>query len=445
MASRHPSYNRGAALLKQSDVAAERLIAVLRMVLAAALFCGVGVLLLRLDTAGLSIRRVELMFLLAGAACYFLLGAVNFHFSHPQRFQFWHSWVFNALEVCLLAGQLYIDVRDPMTPSLLALASPVLLVVALVLSIQALRYRLELHMFTALLLIATCAVVTFHNPRLAVPWGADVIAEMQVLYSPPPNVMRFVMLVTLAVVIGTAVFRARRLVIRVAREVEDADNLRRFLPAELRDDLSNEALERLRTPERKQVAIAMIDLRGFTELTDTLPAAQVAEILLWFRGLVLDAAERHGGVVDKFIGDGAMMIFGLNGGAQQAAAAALAAFDDICTGLDARNRQGGGTAKDEDGGGAPKIAIASGLHCGPALIGAFGDARRLEFTALGTSVNIASRLEAIAKDHDMRLVVSAHALQMAQTGGHQSPQGFAPLGTVSIRGIAEPVEVLGRT
>lgn len=424
-------YNRGAELLQQSDVQAERIIAVLRMILSAALFFGVGGLLLSLESAGLGIRQVELMFLLAGASAYFLLGAVNFYFSHPARFRFWHSWVFNALEVCLLGIQLYIDVRSPTTPSLVALASPLLLVIALVLSIQALRYRLELHIFTSLLLIVVCVVVTFHSPLMNEPWGTATIEEMRVLYSPPPNVMRFVMLITLALVVGTAVYRARRLVFRVAKEVEDSDNLRRFLPGELRSDLSNDALQKLRSPERKHVAIAMIDLRGFTTLTDNLDAAQVADILLWFRSLMLDAAERHDGVVDKFVGDGAMVLFGLNGDPARAETNALTALDEIFEGLDRRNENCPAAS--------PQISIAAGLHSGRALIGAFGDDRRLEFTALGTAVNIASRLESIAKEHDMRLVASADTLLAADiTHDH-----FENMGPVSIRGISEPVVVSG--
>ena len=78
-------------MLRQSDVQAERLIAILRMVLSAVLFLGVSGLLINLDTAGLGVRRFELTFLLFGAAAYFALGALNYYFSHPTRFKFWQS------------------------------------------------------------------------------------------------------------------------------------------------------------------------------------------------------------------------------------------------------------------------------------------------------------------------------------------------------------------
>lgn len=431
MRSYQPNLNRGARLLWQSDVQAERIIARLRMVLSAALFFGVGGLLINLETAALSIRQVELAFLLLGAAAYFILGAVNFYFSHPDRFRFWHSWLFNALEVALLGFQLFIDVQSDTTPSLVALASPLVLVATLVLCVQALRYRLELHIFTATFLITICAAVTFYSPLLDQPWQTSVIEEMRVLYSPPPNVMRIVILSTLALVIGTAVYRSRRLVERVAKEVEDASNLRRFLPAELQADLSDDALQKLRIPQRREVVIAMIDLRDFTELSDSLAANEVADLLLWFRSLVLDAAEQHKGVVDKFVGDGAMIIFGLHDGPAQASINALTAFKRIIDGVDKRSA--------EQPKGRASIAIAAGLHAGPALVGAFGDDRRLEFTALGQTVNIASRLEAIAKENDLRLVASETVLARSDIFADT----LQSLGPVTVRGISDPIRAAG--
>lgn len=422
---------RGSRLLRQSDFQAERLIAILRMLLSSALFFGVVGLLLNLDTAGLNVRRFELVFLLFGAAAYFILGVVNFYFSNPKRFKFWQSWLFNALEVGLLGAQLYIDVRDPVTPSLIALASPLLLVVTLVLAIQALRYRLELHIFTALLLLVVCAAVTFHDPLIGEPWSNAVAEEMRVLYSPPPNVMRFVILATLAVVVGTAVYRSRRLVLRVAKEVEDADNLRRFLPGELSADLSDEALRDLRTPQKRNVAILMMDLRRFTEMTETLGASQVAEVLTWFRSLVIDAAEQHHGIVDKFVGDSAMLIFDRQNSPEKSVSDALAAFHCVMKGINHRNRNKGLNSN--------PIDVAAGIHRGTALVGAFGDDRRLEFTALGTPVNVASRFESYAKKQNLQLVISNSSVD----ADDQNFDEFIDLGEIPVRGLSEPIRVLG--
>ncbi len=166
-------------------------------------------------------------------------------------------------------------------------------------------------------------------------------------------------------------------------------------------------------------------------MTETLGAHQVADILSWFRSLVIDAAERHRGIVDKFVGDGAMLIFERNSATPDPIANALAAFHHVSDGVDQKNSDGDSASK--------AIDIAAGLHVGPALIGAFGDDRRLEFTALGTTVNVASRLEAFAKERDLRLVVSHPSLKAE--GRDRS--GFHDLGEISVRGLSEPIRVLG--
>ena len=228
-------------------------------------------------------------------------------------------------------------------------------------------------------------------------------------------------------------YRSRKLVERFAKEAEDASNLRRLLPGELRKELSDDALQKLRVPQRREVVIAMIDLRGFTELSDTLTANEVADLLLWFRSLVLDATGRHDGVVDKFVGDGALMIFGLHDDPAVASSNALAAFKHINDAVDKRNAN---RLKDE-----AAVTIAAGLHSGPALVGAFGDDRRLEFTALGKTVNIASRLEAIAKEKDMRLIASEAVLGRSASFA----DGLQSLGAVTVRGIGNPIQIVGLT
>jgi len=315
--------------------------------------------------------------------------------------------------------QLYIDVRTPGTPSLLALASPLVLVVALVLAVQALRFRLELHVFTVIGLMGCVILVTFYNPMHGTPLGVAAREELQVLYAPPPNVMRIVILVTLGLVIGTAVYRARRLVLRVAQEVEDAENLRRFLPGELGDRLSDAALDALRSPKHRDIFVLMVDLRDFTARTEREGAEDIAALLARFRGRVIDAAERHDGVVDKFVGDGAMVIFGMRTALTAAAQGAFAAFQDIAA--------------------DPGPRIAAALHSGPALIGAFGDPRRLEFTALGQTVNVTSRLEDHAKEAGLHLAISAQAVE---AGGLSHPD-LQSYGAIHVRGVDAPVAVYG--
>ena len=419
-------------IISNADAQAERLIAVLRMVLSATLFCGVSFLLFRLELDGLSIRRFELTSLLFGAAAYFTLGVVNFYMSHPTRFQPWQSWLFNALEIAILGFQLYVDVRDPNTPSLMALASPLLLVAALVIAVQALRYRLELHILTALAMIGVCAFVTFHDPQVGTPWTQSAIQEIQVLYTPPPNVMRIVILTVLGVVIAASVYRSRRLVIRVAHEVEDLENRKRFLPDELSMHLSDEALTKLREAEERNIVVVFCDIRGFTGLTENSGSRETAALLSRFRSVILDAAIEHEGVVDKFIGDGAMLVFGLQTAPKVAATSAVKALITVKQSLGALNSE----RRDQ---GFQAVEIASAIHTGPAVIGAIGDERRLEFTAIGDTINICSRLEGLAKDQGETCVASKAIVELCP----DAP--FTAMGDFSLRGSSQQISTYALT
>ncbi|MDJ0613746.1 MAG: adenylate/guanylate cyclase domain-containing protein [Rhizobiaceae bacterium] len=420
-------------VISESDIKAERLIAVLRMTLAAMLFLGVSFVLSQSQSAGLEMRQFELRWLLAGAAGYFAIGVLNFYFATKDRMKPWMCWVFNVAEVTLVSAQLYIDVADPNTPSLLTFASPVLLVAVLVICVQVLRFQIKLHVFSTLLLVGLCAVIMFHDPQIGSELSAPASQELQLLYSVPPNIMRLLMLTALAMLIGTAIYRSKRLVETVARETEVSENRKRFLPNEIAGNMSDENLSELRLGRERDIAVLFADIRGFTSISEKIGAQRTAELLNRYRSVVTDAAIRNNGVVDKFIGDGALIIFGLHSEFNHACKDAIHAAEEL---LLATNNWDETPLKPE----FDSIRLAIGLHAGPAVIGAIGDDRRLEFTAIGDTINTTARLEELAKDRDCTLVMSQNIAEFAGI----DTQALTSLGQVSIKGREKPVEVLAR-
>ena len=153
--------SRSSKLIEKSDIEAERLISIIRMTLASMLFFGVATILYRSETVGLETRQFELYGLLTGAVCYFVLGALNFYCATEVRLKPWMTWVFNLGEITIVSAQLYLDVADSNTSSLLAFASPVLMIVALVICVQVLRYQILLHVYSSLLLVGLCILIMF--------------------------------------------------------------------------------------------------------------------------------------------------------------------------------------------------------------------------------------------------------------------------------------------
>ncbi len=172
----------------------------------------------------------------------------------------------------------------------------------------------------------------------------------------------------------------------------------------------------------RYVAILFADIRGFTSISEgRLPYDVVFLLNRYFRATG-HAIEAAGGRLDKFIGDGVMAIFGLDVDGERACRQALDAARRMSLALDDLNEALSG---DLD---AP-LRIGIGLHSGSTIVGEMGYERATQLTAIGDTVNTASRLETLTKEFGVQLVVSEELLERA---GASLPD--APRHEVEIRG-----------
>ena len=154
------------------------------------------------------------------------------------------------------------------------------------------------------------------------------------------------------------------------------------------------------------VAILFADIRGFTSISEgKLPYDVVFLLNRYFRATG-QAVEAAGGRLDKFIGDGVMAIFGLSGDPQTACRQALDAARRMAAAVDDLNEAMSGDIDQP-------LRIGIGLHSGPTIVGEMGYGRTTPLTAIGDTVNIASRLEALTKEFGAELVVSQELLDQA--------------------------------
>jgi adenylate cyclase len=173
------------------------------------------------------------------------------------------------------------------------------------------------------------------------------------------------------------------------------------------------------------------DLRGFTELSQRIPSAELLRVLNDLFDCQVPAIERHGGEVLKFIGDGLLAIFPLapGGAARDAVAAALVAADEAAAALERLNlaRRGAGRVE---------IHYGLALHVGEVAYGNIGGSGRLDFTCIGPAVNLAARLESLTG----RLGVG---VAMSEVVARQCGRPVCSLGSFELKGITEPVEAFG--
>lgn len=180
------------------------------------------------------------------------------------------------------------------------------------------------------------------------------------------------------------------------------------------------------TTEMRQVAVMFVDIRNFTAATRIHTPRQVVERLDEAFAILVDVLDRHSGIVNKFLGDGFLAIFGAPIEDPGAAQCAVQAACEMLVEIENNNR-------DSDW----PLRIGIGIHMGAVIAGNVGSPRRKEYTVIGDTVNFAARLEALNKQFGSQLLISAAVRDAAGEAG--SDATF--LGDVDVRGYEQPQAV----
>lgn len=177
--------------------------------------------------------------------------------------------------------------------------------------------------------------------------------------------------------------------------------------------------------ETRPVCVLFLDIRGFTAMSRTRPAGETVALLNDFFGAMVAIVDRHNGIVNKFLGDGFLALFGAPLEDNRAAANALAAAQAMLKAVDEWNK-----ARPEQA-----LRVGIGIHLGEAITGTVGSAQRKEYTVIGDTVNLAARLEQLTKETGSRLLVSQPVVEASR------PEGATDLGPMAIRGYDQTVRV----
>src|SRR4051794_5488647 len=176
----------------------------------------------------------------------------------------------------------------------------------------------------------------------------------------------------------------------------------------------------------RRVAVMFVDFRSFTSGASTRSPQEVVDRLDGAFAVLVDILDRHGGIVNKFLGDGFLALFGAPLEAHDAAHQAVAAAREM---LEANDRVNKATSW--------PLRIGIGIHLGEVVAGNIGSPRRKEYTVIGDTVNFASRLEALNKDFNSQFLISEAVRDaLGEAGGDA-----VSLGEVEVRGYERPMAV----
>ena len=210
------------------------------------------------------------------------------------------------------------------------------------------------------------------------------------------------------------------------REVE-RQALKRYLPSKVADLILASGGAAQLTGELQPVTVLYVDIRGFAAMSEPMDARETVAMLREFFSVMSTAILECNGTLDKFIGDCIMALFGAPVKSEEAARDGLRAAVLMQQRMRTLNQQ---RSKNN----APPIQIGIGLHHGLAVVGNIGSEDRVQYTAIGDTVNVASRLvnnagaSQILVSEDVRAELSDH-------------EGFEPLGEVELKGRAGKINV----
>jgi class 3 adenylate cyclase len=218
-------------------------------------------------------------------------------------------------------------------------------------------------------------------------------------------------------------------------QLERASRLRRYLSPQVAERLLASAVDPVAARERRPVTVMFADLKSFTPMVERLPPDALSSVLTRYFTEVADIAFRHGGTIDKFIGDAVMVFFG----APESTGESDQAIRCVRMALEVQRRMGElGPAFIALGAEAP-LEVRVGIGSGLATVGEFGAKHRTDYTVVGAPVNRAARLESLCPPGGV--LVDRTTFELLGDRAHATPHG-----EVTLKGFskAEPVYLVDR-
>jgi adenylate cyclase len=276
----------------------------------------------------------------------------------------------------------------------------------------------------------TGVVAAIEYASLTLFWASvDTTVSEPVLSSLPQHLAKACILLVTGVAAG---FVARRLRNSFTRALESHEDRSRILGV-FGQHVSPQVVERLVTGEPeargelRDVCVMFLDIRDFTAFAEKRSPEEVVGYLNTIFDAAVAAVVEHHGIVNKFLGDGFMAVFGAPIAEGNPCANAVEAGLDVLSRVERLQAEG-------------RIAptrVGLGLHAGPAVVGTIGATQRKEYTVIGDVVNVASRVEALNKDFGSQMLVT-EAVWRACGRSDESPLSRDPL---RVRGREMPVRI----
>ncbi|WP_024507113.1 adenylate/guanylate cyclase domain-containing protein [Bradyrhizobium sp. ARR65] len=343
--------------------------------------------------------------------------AIRRHMNKDRDLPIYRRYLGALIETSMPTVALMLHIQNMGTIKALGFVGPLAYCIFIVLS--TLRLDFWLSAFTGLVAAVEmfCVAVFFHPPV-----ASDPVPDLYY------HGARSILVLILGVLAGAVGLQLRRSFAASIRAATARDRITDLFG----QHVSPQVVERLMAEgastqsDIRRVAVMFVDFRSFTASARSRSPQEVVDRLDGAFAVLVDVLDRHGGIVNKFLGDGFLALFGAPLDAADAAHRAVAAARDMLVAMERINA-----------GSDWKLRIGIGIHFGEVVAGNIGSPRRKEYTVIGDTVNFASRLEALNKDFGSQLLISAAVREALGADCGDA----VPLGEVPIRGYEQPMTV----
>ncbi len=323
-------------------------------------------------------------------------------------------------------------------PAAMYLRAPTLMYLFVLIALRALRFEPGLVLLAgalgALGWLALLGYALLASPEVGITRSFPVYA-MSYAVLVGAEVDKVLSILATTAILALALHRGRKLLVRAATERQAAADLSRFFAPEVAGRIRERGVElRPGRAELRDAAILFADLRGFSALAATAPPATVMTLLAEYQGFVVGVVRRHGGSIDKFMGDGILASFGATRPSAEHAADALRAVEDLVGAAEAWRAKRAARGLD-----AP--AVNAAVAVGRVLFGTVGDPERLEYTVIGDPVNRAAKLEKHCKREAATVVMELEALRLAEAQGAKPAGLWSARSDRRVEGLDRPVDL----
>lgn len=363
-------------------------------------------------------------------AVYFLINLAGLLVALRRGLPDWAVYLSITLDVALLMLLIWSFHQQYMQPASFYLKAPTLLYVFIFIALRALRFEARFVIAAGCLAALGWAILVAYAV-FATPAGT-MITRDYIQYMTSNAVLigaefdKIVSILLVSGIIALALRRARGFLVDATAEGITARDLSRFFDGGVvglirKSETGLDAGEGV----RREAAVLFVDIRGFTPFAARLKPQEVVAMLTAYQEWIVPVIRRHGGTIDKFLGDGIMATFGAIEDRPTAAADALRALQEIMEITETNVAANDVLAR------LPRGAINGAVAAGPVISGTIGSGDRLEYTVIGAPVNLAAKLEKSNREHRCRAITDAETFALA------GAQGFEPAGR--LRRIRNPL------